>query len=801
MNKKHNYLDTSLSPETRAKALLQVMCIEEKMGQLVCYFPRKLSEHEELDNNYPHGVGQVSCLEMRALDTLEEASKFQREIQEKAMALSEHHIPTICHMEGLCGAYVQGATSFPSGIGRGSSWDPQLEKEIGKIVGRQERAVGVSQVFAPVLDISRDSRFGRQGETYGEDPSLASAMGVAFTKGVQEENTGTLQSECVAKHFLGFHDAESGIHGAHCDIPARLLQEVYGKPFQAAVTEAGLKGIMPCYASIDGKPVSASKEILTGLLRDEMGFDGLVVSDYCAIMNIHNVQKVCESETEAGLLALMAGMDMELHFKRCFNDELAEWFKSGKADVAILDQAVKRILTAKFRMGLFEHPFALCGNELEEVFYKEKDEEITLRSAKESIVLLKNDGVLPVKKNVKKIAVIGCHADNTRIFFGGYTHFSMAEGLLASISTMAGLETKKDENISIMKTIPGTPIQVDDDPSFDKLLQKQKPGINSLLEQLKISLPETEITYSYGYPIAGDDVSGHMEALDAAREADLVIMTLGGKHGTSSIASMGEGIDGTDINLPICQESFLEKLSGLQKPIVAVHFNGRPISSDAADKNVNSILEAWNPAEKGAEAITDILLGNCNPSGKLPLTVARCSGQIPIYYNHPNGSSYHQAESIGFSNYVDMSHSPRYYFGHGLSYTSFGYTNLRLSGTQVEPNDMITISVDIENTGEMQGTEVVQLYVKDRYASMTRPVMELAGFKRVDLQPGEKQTVNFQLSPSQMAFLDQDMRWKIEAGDFDVMIGSSSNDIRLQDSFRIKTDEYVIGKNRKFYTV
>lgn len=557
---------------------------------------------------------------------------------------------------------------------------------------------------------------------------------------------------------------------------------------------------MPCYASINGEPISASKEILTGLLRDEMGFDGITLSDYCAVMNIHQVQKVSESYTEAGLRALSAGMDMELHFKKCFNDELAEWFATGKADIDILNSAVRRILATKFRMGLFENPYALSGEELTKAFHGSEDVDVTLQSARESLVLLKNDGTLPIQKSVKKIAVIGCHASDARIFFGGYTHFSMAEGLLAAISTMAGLETKADEKKSVMKTIPGTPIQVDDDPAFEALLQKQKPGIKNLLEQLKECLPQTEIEYSYGYPVAGNDMSGHEEALAIAGEADLVILTLGGKHGTSSIASMGEGIDGTDINLPICQEIFLEKLSELHKGVVAVHFNGRPISSDAADKYANAILEAWNPAEKGAEAITDVLLGNYNPSGKLPLSVVRSAGQTPVYYNHPNGSSYHQGESIGFSNYVDMPHTPRYYFGHGLSYSSFGYSNLRLSSTQIEPNGVITIQFDIENTGEMQGTEVVQLYVKDRFAKMTRPVMELAGFKRVELKPGEMQTVNLHVEPSQMAYLDKDMKWFIEAGDIDVKIGSSSHDIRLEGSFRITSDLYLDGKNRKFYS-
>jgi len=793
------FQNAELSVDERVDDLLSRMSIEEKMGQIVCYFPRKPSEHQELDTIYAHGVGQVSALEMRSLDTLEDAARFQREIQEKVMEMSEHHIPAIFHMEGLCGAYLQGATSFPSGIGRGASWNPQLEEEIGKIVARQERAVGITQVFAPVLDISRDSRFGRQGETYGEDPVLASAMGVAYTKGIQTVTTGNLRSESVAKHFLGFHGSDGGIHGAHCEIPVRTLKEVYGKPFQAAISEAGLKGIMPCYASINGEPVSASREILTELLREEMGFEGITVADYGAVMNIHLVQKLCESYTEAGLRALSAGMDIELHFKKCFNDELAEWFKTGRADVNILNTAVRRVLATKFRMGLFENPFSLSGEDLKSAFHSSGDERVALESARESLVLLKNNGILPIKKNAKKIAVIGCHASDARFFFGGYTHFSMTEGLLAAISTMAGLETKSSEARMAMKTIPGTPIQVDDDPAFDELLQKQKPGIRSLLEQLKEELPQSEIIYSYGYPVAGNDMSSHEEALALAQEADLIILTLGGKHGTSSIASMGEGIDGTNINLPLCQETFIEKLSQLNKGIVAIHFNGRPISSEAADLYADAILEAWNPAEKGAEAITDVLIGKYNPSGKLPLSVARESGQIPVYYNHPNGSSYHQGESIAFADYVDMPHTPRYYFGHGLSYTSFEYSNLKLNRTEVDPTEAVIVSFDIQNTGNMHGTEVVQLYLKDRYASMTRPVMELAGFQRINLSLGEKKTVTFQIEPSQLAFLDQKMRWKVEAGDIDLQIGSSSMDIKLKGSFNITSDLFIDGKHRAFY--
>lgn len=790
------YENINRTPRERAHDLLSHMTLEEKMGQVNCYFVINPGEYDGLDE-FPYGVGEVSALQMRLQKTLEESTRMQREIQKRVMDASPHHIPAIFHMEGLCGAYLQGAASFPSGIGRGSSWNPALEEQVGRIVGEQERAVGITHTLAPVLDISRDSRMGRQGETYGEDPTLAAAMGSAYVKGLQAERTDGRRSEGVAKHFLGFHAGEAGIHGAHCEISPRLLRELYAKPFQAAITESKLRGIMPCYSSLNGEPVSASHAVLTDLLRCEMGFDGVNVSDYCAVNNIFEVQHVTESRTGAGLRSMTAGMDVEMQLKQCFNDELMEWFRDGRADIRILDTAVLRVLEAKFRMGLFEHPYAMNTEEVREIFEKKENEQVILQSALESLVLLKNDGTLPINKKVKKVALIGYHGQTGRINFGGYTHFSMAEGDLAARTSMAGLAGGSGKSAA-MDTIPGTQIQ-QDHPKFEAVLKRQKPQVKSLYEQLCRALTDAEVTYAFGYHFAGTDESQFEKALQAAHEADVVIVTLGGKHGTSSIASMGEGIDAVDINLPPCQEHFLEKLAVLKKPVVGVHFNGRPISSDAADHCCNAIMEVWNPAEKGSEAIVAALLGYYNPGGKMPVSTSRCAGQIPVYYNHPFGSSTHQGESIGFVNYVDMVHKPRYCFGHGLSYTTFKYENLFLDRSEVPAGDKVIICLDICNTGGMAGDEVVQLYVTDRYASMTRPNMELAGFVRVNLDSGEKKRIRFTLPVSQLAFLDSELRWKVEAGDIDVMIGSSSEDIRLRGNFRITGDCHVDGRSRGFY--
>lgn len=797
------YENPALSPRERAEDLLSRMSLDEKFAQTLSVW--MADDGGALTDGVPekrkaqmaYGIGTISTLDMRRMTSHEQLVKAQHDFQRFAMEHSEHHIPAAFHMEGLCGAFLQDAVSFPCGLARGATFDPELEETLGGIVARQERCFGITHTLAPVLDINRDARLGRLGETYGEDPTLAAAMGAAFTRGVQSGETAGLHSDAVAKHFLGFHNSEGGIHGAASNTPRRLLTEIYGKPFQAAITESGLKGVMPCYCTFDGEPAAVSEELLTGLLREEMGFDGVTVADYGAISNAHKVQGLYESLTDAGLQALRAGMDMEWPEQECFNDELKERFRRGEAPMELLDRAVLRILTAKFRMGLFERPYALEGEELRKAFFQPGDREATLRSARESLVLLKNDGVLPLRGKPRKIAVIGPHADNPRSFFGGYTHLSMAEGTLAAVNSLAGVGSQSGKKAAV-RLIPGTQIQSDETPEFDALRRQIIPNVPSLFEALKRALPETEVVYAYGYPVAGNDTAHYAEALEAMRGADVCILTLGGKHGSCSVASMGEGVDASSINLPPCQDGFLALAAKTGVPLVGVHLDGRPISSDTADRVLGAILECWSPAEGGAEAIADVLTGRFNPCGKLPVSVAYHAGQLPLYYNHPNGSSWHQGASIGFQNYVDLPHTPRYRFGHGLSYTAFSYSDLRIGGGELPADGAAEIHLTLTNTGACAGTEVVQLYVRDRHASMVRPNMELAGFRRVTLEPDEAKEVSFTLHASQLAFLDRQYRWTVEAGEIDVMVGASSEDLRLRGEVRITETKQINGKTRAF---
>jgi len=452
------WLDAALPAEERAQLLLKELTLDEKMAQVNTLFPlgERQYDFDWISTQTSFGIGEVSNLSTERIETLDEVSAWQRRVQKLIMDNSPHHIPAIFHMEGLCGGIMQEAVSFPSGLGRGSGFDPMLEEQIGEIISRQEAAVGVGHILAPVLDVARDPRMGRQGESYGEDPSLCAALGTAYVKGIQKNETGGRRPESVAKHFLAFHAGAGGIHGANSSIQERELEEIFGKPFQAAIRDGGLRGIMPCYCLINGESASASRTLLTELLREKMGFDGLVVSDYGGIGNTHNCQHLCETLGETGLRCMEAGMDIEMPETCGYGEELRESFANGEADMAILDRAVLRVLTAKFRMGLFEHPFGLEGEELWSTVVREEDRAVTLRAARQSLVLLKNDGALPISKTVRKLAVIGPHAAFARKMFGGYTHVSMTESGYAVANSIAGVSGSLKADPATIVTIPGT---------------------------------------------------------------------------------------------------------------------------------------------------------------------------------------------------------------------------------------------------------------------------------------------------------------------------------------------------------
>ena len=790
------YLDTTLPPEERARDLLGRMDLEEKFAQLQCWSMMDGFMGRPVEKSFPHGVGQVSCLAVTMMENRRDVATLVRKTQKAVMEASPHHIPAILHIETLTGALITDAACFPCGLAQAASWDPPLQRKMAEVIGRQGRMLGFSEGLAPVLDLCRDARFGRQGEGYGEDPTLASVMGAAYVTGLQQDN----QMLATAKHFLGFMAGQGGIHAARTPVPARELREVYAKPFQAAISKAALGGIMNSYASIDGEPVAGSPAILRDLLRGEMEFDGITVSDYSSVGQLATVHHVCSTKEEAGRLALEAGMDQELPGSESYTDVLREALRDGTVKMTLLDKAVMRILTAKFRLGLFENPFP-AEDLSDESYGVEKARKLSHQVAVESLVLLKNDGLLPLETNGKKIALIGWHGDSTRALFGGYTAMAMKESSLGVSLSMAGIQVDPDSPAATggdQATYLGSDVRRED-PRVEPLVRKCYPGILSLYEALAKNCPNAEIRYASGYPYAGDDEREFEQAYKLAQWADVVICTLGGHYGWNLSCTTGEGLDSENIGLPPCQENFLQKLQSLHKQVIGVHFDGRPCSSDLADTVCGALLEAWAPGPEGADAIASVLIGKEEPSGRLPCTVARNAAQIPVYYNHDNGSCWTMGNEGMTDHYVDGPRTPRYAFGHGLGYTTFIYGTPVLSEMNLAPDGVLTITVPVTNAGGRPGAEIVQLYVRDPVASRTRPCQELVGFARVALEPGETKQVQFRLDLSQLAFLDRQGRWKIEAGEMQRMIGAASDDIRSEITFTITTDGYVAGPQREFW--
>ncbi len=795
------YKNAELSIEERVADLLPRMSLEQKIAQLNCLFANGgvAPDKEQMKD----GIGQVSAIfaGMTAADNV----KCMREVQRILVEETELGIPALIHAEGLSGAVIAEATNFPVAIGLGATWDDEKINKMANVVRRQMRAVGVNQSFSPVLDVARDLRWGRVGETYGESPTLTAQMGVACVKGLQGED---LKDGVAAtsKHFLGFAMGQGGFNLAGASITPRELREVYAKPFEAAIREAGLATVMNTYSSIDNEPVVCSKKMLTDLLRGEMGFEGVTVTDYASLSRLKDVFKVAKDYTQAGVMAFNAGMDQELPAPVGFGPEFCEAVRRGDVEEAYLNQVVGRILTLKFKLGLFDHPYPDEGA-VANVYHQPEDEELSYQLASESVVLLKNEGyILPLKESCGTIAVIGPNADNLRNIFGSYSYAAFTEMCLevaknqAASTAMEGVETgTMDEAVQAIAAIP----------SFEALLPMMYPESRTIRQALEERMSAEKVIYARGCDIMGADCSGFEEAVSAARNSDVVVMVMGGKNGSGCNCSIGENIDSSNINLPGVQEELVKAVYETGKPIVLLHMDARPVCSEWIAEHIPAILEVWYPGQCGAKAVTDILFGEKTPGGKLPFTSIRNSGHVPVFAEHRNGNGYNDRRGLDADmdpdqnnlpeGYINESAKPLYPFGYGLSYTSFSLHDLTVSKESISSEEGVEICCKVTNVGQRSGDEVVQLYISDRYASLIRPKKELAGFKRVSLEPEETKTVAFQLDASQTAFLNHDMKWMIEAGGFDIMVGTSSDEPKLTGTFQIKDTRIMNGSARAFF--
>lgn len=697
--------------ERRINALLARMTLAEKLGQL------QQLDGEANGNFRPEHRDLVrkgllgSTLNVRgALRT--------NELQRIAMEESRLKIPLLFGFDVIHGY----RTIFPVPLGETSSWDPTIAERSAAIAAAEARAAGVHWTFAPMLDIARDARWGRIVEGAGEDPFLGVVMARARVRGFQGRDYSSADKVLAcAKHWVAYGAAEAGRDYNTTDMSERTLREIYFPPFKAAVDE-GVGTFMSAFNDLNGVPASANPFTLTKVLRGEWKFDGFVVSDYTSVEELMK-HGLAANESEAARLALSAGVDMEM-VSRLYGKHGAELLRSGKLSTAEIDEAVRRILRIKMRLGLFEHPYADEARE-RSVIFSQQNQAATREIAARSMVLLKNEReTLPLNKNVKSIALIGPLADDQHDLIGSWTGDGNAMDVVTLLTGIKG----------------------------------------------KVS-SSTKINFAKGCDINSDATDGFDAAVDAARKSDVVVIAVG-----ESADMSGEATSRSSLDLPGRQLDLVKAVQATGKPVIVVLMNGRPLTINWIAQHTPAILETWFAGTQAGNAIADVLFGDVNPGGKLPVTFPRSVGQEPLYYNHMSTGRPPDANNKYTSKYLDVSWTPLFPFGYGLTYTQFRLSNLRLSAQRIRPDGRLNVRVEVENTGRRAGDEVVQLYLKDMAASVTRPVRELKGFQRVTLRPGEKRTIEFTLMPEQLGFYDREMRFVVEPGEFKVILGTSSAD-------------------------
>ncbi|MDI6856765.1 MAG: glycoside hydrolase family 3 N-terminal domain-containing protein [Dehalococcoidia bacterium] len=757
------YKDARRPLAERVADLLGRMTLDEKVAQLGAAWSTSLLEdgsfaEAKARELIGHGIGHITRIGGATTLRPEETAQLANEIQRFLREQTRLGIPAIVHEESCAGYTARDATCFPQAIGLAATWEPELIEEMTSVIRLQMRSVGAHQALAPVLDVVRDPRWGRTEETFGEDPHLISRIGVAYVKGLQGDDW---KSGVVAtgKHFIGYGASEGGLNWAPAHIPRRELLEVYAAPFEAAIREARLGSMMNAYHELDGVPCGASRELLEALLRDELGFEGVVVSDYTTLPMLVHYHHLTDSKPEAAALALEAGIDVELPELRYYGGPLREALEQGRIAMSLIDRSVARVLRMKFRLGLFEDPYVHAPSAAA-VFDTTEQRQLALRVAEKSIVLLKNEGgLLPLSRSLKRIAVIGPSADDIRLMQGDYHYPSHLEITFAPAA--AGAEPRPDA-------------------APPDLSQHFVPMV-SILQGIRNIAPDAEVFHAKGCDVLDPSTAGFAAAVEATLRAEVAVVCVGDRSGLVRGCTSGESSDRADLGLPGAQQALIEAVAATGRPVVVVLTVGRPAAVPWIAENVAAVLVAWLPGEEGGNAVARVLFGETAPGGKLPITFPRSVGQVPVYYGHkPSGG-----RTMWQGDYVDLPVSPLYAFGHGLSYTSFEYSGLKVSPEVVAPDGRVAISVDITNSGIRAGEEVVQLYLRDVVATVTRPVKQLAGFKRLALAPGETRTVTFRVDPRALAFYDRAMEFVVEPGDVEVMVGSSSEDIRLMGRFRI----------------
>jgi beta-xylosidase len=759
------YRDPSRPIDDRVADLLARMTRAEKLAQLGSFWAFEVVGDDGLDlerlATLAHdGLGELTRLagstNLRPIEVATAANRIQRFFVEETRL----GIPTIIHEECLHGLMAWAAPGFAQSIGAAASFDPTVIADVAATIRRRMLATGARHALAPVLDIGRDPRWGRIEETYGEDPYLAAELGCAYVAALQGEDlsVGVL---ATGKHMVGHALAEGGMNQAPAHIGPRELRDEQLFPFEAAVRHAGLASMMPAYSDVDGVPCHASRELLTTILRQEWGFDGIVSSDYIGVEMIASAHHLTDDLGDAAAAALVAGVDSELPRTAAFGDPLDVRLRDGSVPESLVDEAVARMLRMKFRLGLFDHPYIDQPSPDTFAALAEDEARAGRELARRSMVLVSNDGILPLDVDGRTVAVIGPIADSARDLLGDYSH-------LVHIETIREIRDH------------GNVLGVTDHSTME--VADELEGRETILGAIRAAMPQATIRYAAGCEINGGSDAAIAEAVAAASAADVAVLVLGERSGLTNDSTTGEFRDRQHLGFIGRQQELLEAVVATGTPVVLVVVSGRPLTLEWADRHCAAILIAWVPGDAGPAAIAEILTGMSNPAGKLPITFPRDVGQVPMTYrHHPTGGRSHPK-----GDYVDGPTSPLWPFGYGRSYTTFKIDQMRVDRTDVATDGgELSVSVDVTNNGTCTGAEVVQLYLRDETATVARPVKELRGFCRVDLAPGECRTVRFGLSAEQFAYVGVDYRRIIEPGPVTLMVGSSSVDLPCQASIRL----------------
>ncbi len=749
------YLNPTLSPERRAIDLLSRMTLKEKAAQMLCIWQKKsdtlLDEKGQFDLPKAKasfrdrlGLGQVGRpSDAAGGKNAKEMAELTNAIQKFFIENSRHRIPVIFHEECLHGHAAIDATSFSQPIGLGATFNPDLVRRLFEMTAAEARVRGTHQALTPVVDVAREPRWGRVEETYGEDPYLVACMGIAAVRGFQGDATFRDKKHIFAtlKHFAAHGQPESGTNCAPANVSERILREVFLSPFKQAVQKGGAVSVMASYNEIDGLPSHANQWLLRDILRKEWGFKGYVVSDYFAIRELNERpgffgNYLAEDGKQAARLAAQAGVNIELPDPDCYT-HIVELVRKGILKEALIDELVSPMLTWKFKLGLFEDPF-VDPEEAEKIVGCDAHRKLALEAARETITLLKNDGgIAPLDlRKIKTLAVIGPNAD--RQMLGGYSSRPKHCSTL-----LQGIRGRVGDSVNVLYH-EGCKITI---------------GGSWQQDEVVLSSPE-------------EDRKSIAEAVKVAQQADAAVVAIGGNEQTSREAWMLNHLgDRSSLDMVGLQDELVNALVATGKPVLAFLFNGRPLSVRNLAQKLPVIFECWYLGQETGQAIAEVLFGDINPGGKLPITIPRSAGHLPAYYN------YKPAARRGYL-FDDV--SPLYAFGFGLSYTTFRFGKPRLRKPTMRAHESTVVSVDVTNTGKVAGDEVVQMYIRDKVSSVTRPVKELKGFQRITLEPGQTKTVSLDITPEHLAFYGIDMKYAVEPGEFEIMVGNSSRDPDLQ---------------------